>query len=358
MPKKPFIKPSERQIIDWIEKNITNYKVRGSSNHGDIYTMPNPAAVGSGGYKLGISPSKGWVRDFRPQYERFNGSFISFVAKYRNCSIHEAIKEVCGSSTSAQSLVEYAIQALNRRREDAEDEYEPVEEERLSLPGGLLPITDKSKPKAWKIASNYLKSRHISLDVAEKHDIRYSAAMLCFPYYEYGSIVYWQARHIRNKFFEFPKGVEGGKTVEDFLHGFDFVEPGTDIILVESFFNEAVIGDGAMSTGGAALKNRQFRKIKTLFPNKIILAPDIDEAGIKSLRHNYEILSPTLGKKLYYCLPPRKYLKDDENDWNDVAKNVNHLENPEFIRKYIEENAKPLDLRILMRLVTLTRKMP
>lgn len=357
MGSKPFIKPSERQIIKWIEKNIPHYKIRNTGKHGDVYTMPNPAAPGSGGYKLGISPSAGWVKDVRPQNKKYNGSFLSFIAKYRNCSFHDAIKEVCGANVGSKSLIEYAVDQLNKRRADAAEEYEPVEEERLALPLGLAKITDKSKPKAWSIATRYLESRQISLEVAEKYDIRYSASTLCFPYYEYGSIVYWQTRNIINKIFEFPKGVEGGKTVEDFLHGFDFAEPGTTIFLVESFFNEAVIGDGAMSTGGAALKKRQFNKIKTLFPGKIILAPDLDKAGIQSLRTNHEILAPHFEKQLFYCLPPKSYLdlSKEENDWNDIAKNIKHIENPELIRTYIEENAKPLNLRNLMKL-TINRR--
>ncbi len=352
MSKQPFISPSEKQIIKWIEKNISHFKIRRTPTHGDIYMMPNPAAIGSGGYKLGISPSKGWVKDVRPQYKTYTGSFLSFVSKYRRCSFHDAITEVCGSNVGTRSLVEYAIDQLNKRRETAKEEYEPVEEERLALPPGLVPITDKTKPRAWAVATNYLASRHISLETATKYDIRYSSSLLCFPYYEYGSIVYWQTRQIINKKFDFPKGIVGGKTVDDYLHGFDFAEPGTTIILVESFFNEAVIGDGAMSTGGAALKKRQFGKIKTLFPGKIILAPDLDDAGVKSLRANYEILAPHYRDLLYYCLPPKQHLnlEKEENDWNDMAKNINHLANPEFIKSYIEENCRPLNLRNLMRL--------
>lgn len=339
----PFFKPSAPQIVRWIEVNIPNHSVRKSGKRGDIYLVDNPTIPGDSGQHIGICPAEGWVHDFRPHMAKYSGSFLKFVMNIRSCSFQEAIKEVCGQGVNIRSIL------AARRVEQPQEETDEIVSD-ITLPDYFFPLTSDTLPIAKAVALSYLKSRQLSEEEANKYKVHYSSIAVLFPYIEYGELVYWQSRELINKKYMFPVD-SGGKSVEDFLHGFDFVEPNTEIILVESIFNEVVIGEGALATGGAALKHKQFRRIRNvLLPNRIILAPDNDDAGITSLERNFKILNQSFRNKIWYCIPPNPH-----KDWNDMAKALDRLNNRSVIRDYIEQHAKQLDLAQLMK-ITLKRQ--
>ena len=341
--KQPFVKPTAAQITRWIESNATNHSLRHSQTRGDIYLIDNPGIIGDSGLHIGISPDQGWVKDYRPHMSRYCGSFLRFVSTIRNCSIQDAIKEVCGGDANLKGLLAEARKRM-RRQEPEPEETEVVIDDDIKLPPGLLSITDKSTPKAWEFATGYLKKRAVSLEEAARLKVMYNGTMLCFPYIEYGELVYWQARTLMGKQYIFPDAT-ATRSAEDFLHGFDFIEPQTQIILVESIFNEIVCGEGTMATGGATLKHKQYRRIRNVLePSKTILAPDNDDAGIASLKHNYNLLRQS-SKDIYYCLPPNR-----GEDWNDMAQREDRLNHMSVVRDYIETHNKPLNISTLMKL--------
>lgn len=343
----PYVKPTAIQIKSWLKANAPNHHVRHSKSRGEIYLIDNPTIPGDSGHHVGISPEQGWVRDFRPQYSDYSTSFLRFVAKVRNFSIQDAINEVCGKDANLKALL---AEARLRQTQKDEAPEEEVVDERITLPTGLLPITDRSLKRAWEFVTGYLAKRTVTIEEAEKYKLYYNATMLCFPYIEYGELVYWQARQIVNKQFLFPPN-SGGKSAGDFLHGFDNAEPCTQVILAESIFNEIVLGEGAMATGGAILKKNQYKKLKVLRPSKIILAPDNDPrtksasnemaskpgAGLASLRDNFYMLRRTFGDILYYALPPKEF-----KDWNDMAQARDRLNNLNIVRDWVENNHKKL----------------
>jgi DNA primase len=82
-----------------------------------------------------------------------------------------------------------------------------------------------------------------------------------------------------------------------------------------------------MASGGAVLTPAQIAKIRILGPRKgIILSPDNDKAGIKSIISNAKLLDGE-GYKLYYSLPPKlPFQKGDETkytkDWNEILEEL------------------------------------
>jgi hypothetical protein len=333
------IKPDH--IKNWVERN---FECKPRSNGAQL-AINNPFD-GDTGFHLWISLKPAiskrtkradyWVHDFRPHHQIHDGSFVNFVKNYRNISYFDALKEVCGSSSGARTILRASQGALDSPEEDAKPE------EQLKLPPCTL--IDKAESKLEKIAINYLKRRMVPIECAKANNLQFDAGSIIFPYLEYGEIVYWQARSILTKNFMFPDNQKCGVSKSDFIYGFDNVEPNSTIIVNEAIFDSLVIGD-AIATGGAIISGRQFRKIKALNPHTIILAPDNDDAGVASMRKNYENLKSKIDVNLMYCFPPIDKKNDDLNDWNGYEQKHGHG----WSRKYIKENSKKIGIRDLVR---------
>ena len=173
-----------------------------------------------------------------------------------------------------------------------------------------------------------------------------------WPYYEFDTLVYWQSRSRLNKRFNFPQTeiqddtgeivaiTEGSKG--DFLYGFDDIEPASYLIITEAIFDKHTLGQQTLASGGAVLTPKQVGKIRILGPRRVILAPDNDAAGVKSIFANATLL---INEKIptYFSLPPKlKYSVDGEErvtkDWNELFTNIklSALE----IRKMHDSNIK------------------
>jgi hypothetical protein len=338
------IKPE--QIEAWIARHF-NYK---SKKNGEELLICNPD--GDKKFNLRIStvqkelknrrnkqgkPLKNyWVNDFRINHQQYNGSFINFVRAYKNLTFFEAMKEVTGQSLGQ-------LRRGLRRKKEEEKEPEPEDaEDFLSLPPGARPIKKDDETRAAKMAVAYLeKRRAISIETAIRNSLHYTATSVIFPYIEYGIMVYWQWRSTFDKVFGFPDEGKTGLAKTDFLYNFDNVEQPTDyIILVESIFNCLSIGDNCVATGGAKMSDegKQIRKLKMLDPKVVILAPDHDEAGLKSLRTNYFLLKNDFN--LACSIPPVQ-----DEDWNDMDQRYGIGS----ARKYIENNTIKLNIATLSK---------
>ena len=114
------------------------------------------------------------------------------------------------------------------------------------------------------------------MDEAKQYYVHYDSVSIIFPYIEFGLVVYWQSRTTAGKTFDFPPD-SVGVTKSEFLYGFDYVEPGSTIIVCESIIDAINIGPGAVAMGGADLSEKQVKKIRILNPSNIILAADNDK---------------------------------------------------------------------------------
>ncbi len=329
-------------ILTWIRRNFSDFKIR---KGGQEIVMANP--LGDSGRHFNISLVKReakkskrkdfWVHDWRPGHRELDGSFLSFVQKYKRYTFFDAVKDVCGDDVDPRSWLRNAKKG-QRKAEEIPEEVE------LILPSGANRIDTEADTLAYTFATNYLKSRAISIEDATQHFIHYDSTSIIFPYVELGAIVYWQSRSMAGKGFEFPPDTVG-VVKSEFLYGFDFVEPGGILMICESIIDSINIGHGTVAIGGGDMSLKQVKKVRILNPSHIILAADNDEPdergirpGVMSIIQNHRLLSPYYSK-ISYAIPPDPY-----KDWNDVK--VSGLDP----RQMIESVQKPATLSSLISL--------
>lgn len=328
------------QIENWVARHFDYRRRKG----GEELLICNPFD-GDDDFKFNISTipktskrtgnSGYWVHDWRPSAQHHNGSFIKFVQKYKGLTFKEALKDVCGEEIDLRSI-------LSPRRK----EVEPEEPEKLiTLPSTAIPIDQPKWPKIHQMALNYLESRGISLVDAKTYRLHYTPTSIVFPYIEYDMIVYWQSRTIIGKKFEFPDQRDTGQGKSFYLYGFDNAEPHGTVYIAEAIFCAISLGPGGLASGGAQLSDGQRRKLRALSPSEVVLAPDNDEEGTKSIYTNWQLLRGSFN--LGYVLPPQPF-----KDWNDIVKSYNNKSDGlEFVRKYIHENTQPLTTKSAMQFV-------
>lgn len=300
------VRLTQSQIENWVARHF-EYKRR---KHGEELLICNPF-TDDNKFKFNIctkltrskkSKAMGyWCHDWRPTAHEYDSSFIKFVQRYKGLTFKEALQEVCGDSID--------LRAIMCPPKKVEDEPEP--EVIFKLPDMAVPITDERFPRAREFAINYLESRRVSYSDAKAFRIHYTPTMVVFPYLEYDMIVYWQGRTLVDKQFRFPDEGEVGRGKSDFLYGFDNAEIGGQVYIAEAIFGALSLGPGGLASGGAQMQERQVRKVRALNPSIVVLAPDNDEEGIRSLRPNYQLLSPYY--TIYYSLPPKGF-----KDWNEL----------------------------------------
>jgi DNA primase len=296
--------PTHQQVAEWMRINFPDAKTR---RGGQEFVINNPFNGDTGRH---FNVSVRGVHDWRGD-EWAGGksrTFIRFVQLYRNCSFVEAVKEVCGKDVSIDAI--YA--KLAARKSDDEPTGTQYD---ISLPEGSELLIDHKDSLNGRMLISWLNSRGLSEDLIAQYKLYYHSMNVVWPYYEYDSLVYWQERNRLNKSFRFPSNSNKGL----FLYGFDMVEPSDYIAVTEAIFDSLTLGEQCVASGGAILTSAQVRKIRALNPvNGIILAPDNDDAGIKSVASNYKLLRPYFNR-IYVSIPPAIEHKDGvTKDWNNL----------------------------------------
>ncbi len=305
MAQKLIIPPNA--IEKWVQKHF-DYKKR-TGKEGPELVIANPF-YGNDKKKFNISLSKAVCHDWRSDDwapvnsktgER-NCSFIKFVQLYNKCSFNEAVLDILGNAGKAFLYV---------GAQDQTDAEELKENTSVVLPGGVRSIVG-SKDLQADLLIKWLKSRGYTEEEIDKYKLHYAGMDVYWIYYEYDEFVYWQSRSRLNKRFNYPS------SNRDYLYGFDYVEPAKYLMITESIFDKHVLGDQTMASGGAVLSDNQIKKIKVIGPKEgIILSPDNDKAGIKSVVENAKLLIP-LSYKIFYSIPPKNYNGVNIKDWNDL----------------------------------------
>lgn len=318
--------PADR-IITWLERHFDCKPRKG----GQEYRICNPFDDDNK-FKFAVNPDKGLCHDWRgdewagpvnPKTGKRNCSFVRFVRLYRKCSYKAAIEEVLDGAGDLESY----LTPSGRVADPAADRIIEV-----TLPNGLIPLIT-SADRAAKPLMAWLKSRGYTSDAVAKYDLQHIGFDVYWPYYEFDVLVYWQSRSRINKKFKFPP-VEhrdnDGKLIgksdvskTDFFYGFDEVEPASYLIINEAIFDQNTLGTQCLASGGAALNENQIKKLKILGPRKgIILSPDNDKAGLRSILENCRLLGQK-GFKTFYSLPPELPYEEDgvkklTVDWNEL----------------------------------------
>jgi len=357
--KKPSGKqlPPER-IIAWIEKNF-EFKIR---KNGLEYLICDPFDYDTR-FRFNINPELGachswhgdeWAGPINPETGKRNCSFLKFVRIYRKCSYKDALREVLGASEDVSEFL---------RPENRAGAPEAQKKVAVALPDGTALLAD-AKDRQANILRKWLISRGYTNDTIAKYELYYLGMEVYWPYFEFDTMVYWQSRSRVRKRFQFPdanvygeKGEIIGKTEGSkghFLYGFDEAELANYLILTEAIFDQHTLGDQALAIGGATLTDQQIKKIRLLGPRKgVILAPDNDVAGYKSVLANYRLLERA-GSKVYCSFPPELSYVDREGK-KCTVKDFNELftgcgMSLKEIRDQFDDNIKSLTVQETIRL--------
>lgn len=341
----------------WVKKNF-EYRSRVGKN-GPELVIANPF-YSNDNKKFNISLNTGKCHDWRgdewagpvnPKTGKRNCSFIQFVKLYKNCSYYDAIKDIIGDGTDIKNyLVPYTNSV-------AEHVVYAVQ-----LPDGLNVLSESHDIQS-KAVKKWLKLRGYT-DTTIALNRLYSLGMdVYWPYFEFDELVYWQSRSSINKKFCFPPSIIRDKDgsvigkVEsskgDFLYGFDEIEKSSYVIITEAIFDKNTIGQQALASGGAMLTPNQINKLKILGPKRgVILSPDRDKAGLKSIVSNYNILKDQ-GFTVYYSLPPNvEYTENGDTrlakDWNELFQKCQI--DLEEIRRLHDDNIKCINYTELIKL--------
>lgn len=332
-----------KKIAAYIKKRFT-YKER---RDGEELIICNPLN-GDTGYHFNINPEKGVCHDWRddswagrpnPKTGKRSCNIIRFVSLYEQCSTAEAIKIL-----------------LDGAQLEIEEQKPEYAEHDISLPQNKK-LTECTTEEVASILIKWLKRRAYSLEDIEKNDLRFFGTDVIWPYYEFESLVYWQSRSYLNKTFRFPAPDVRDKTGNiigkinaskgQFLYGFDDIEMNNYIIITEAIFDKHTIGEQALASGGAVLTSDQLIKIRLLNPKSgIILAPDSDSAGIKSVIQNYNLLK-SMSYTVYYSIPP-SVDGCDKTDWNEMFEK--YKMSKAEVRTVLDKNIKPLNPTEIVKL--------
>lgn len=344
------------KIIAWIAKNF-EFKTR---KNGTEYCINSPFNDDTG-FNFNINPEKGRCHDWRgdewagpinPETNKRNCSFIKFVRLYKKCRYSEAVSDVLGTAVD----IRYYLRPENRLTDQSAKKKVAV-----ALPNGVEPLLS-SEDKQARALIHWLGTRGYTNDDIAKNDLHHFGMDVYWPYYEFDTLVYWQSRSRLNKKFNFPSldvydksgkvigQVDGTKG--DFLYGFDDIEPASYVIITEAIFDKHTLREQALASGGAILTPKQIGKLKILGPrNGVILSPDNDSAGLKSIISNYQLLS-SHGFSVYYSIPPSlEYEKDgvkrSTKDWNELGQFVVGFDN---VRKLHDDGIKKVTEETLIEL--------
>lgn len=321
-------------IENWVDKHF-DYKKR-SGRNGYELVLANPF-YHNDNKKFNISLDRGVCHDWRgddnwagpinPETGKRNCSFIKFVRLYLKCTYKEALESILGSSGDISGYLNPESRLTDK---ESKTEFS------VTLPNGARLLSGSTDKQAMAL-NKWLGSRGYTPEDIGKYELYHLGMDVYWPYYEFDTLVYWQSRSRLNKRFNFPEldvydrsgkiiGVTSGSK-GDFIYGFDDIDPASYIIVTEAIFDKHVLGKQTCASGGAILTPNQIKKIRILGPRDgVILAPDNDKAGIKSIVAN-TVLLQRQGFKVFYSIPPKlKYEKDGETletkDWNEFFAGV------------------------------------
>lgn len=335
------------KIIAWIERNF-DYKTR----KGGLEYCINCPFDSDNEYKFNINPEKGvcnywrgneWAGPINPETGKRNCSFVKFVRLYRNCSYKDALKEVLGASEDISSF----MKPTNRLTDE-----ETKKTVSVALPETARLLFGSSDRQALAL-KKWLGKRGYSEEDVGNAELHYVGLEVYWPYYEFDTLVYYQSRSRVNKRFNFPSAEQYDKdgnlvgkaefSKGDFLYGFDDVNPASYLIITEAIFDKHTLGEQSLASGGAILTDNQIKKLKILGPRDgIILSPDNDKAGVKSILSNCELLKRQ-GYKVYYSLPPNGI-----KDWNELVTDYGYTKRE--VRELHDNNIMKLTTKNMIRL--------
>ena len=200
-------------------------------------------------------------------------------------------------------------------------------EENLELPEGLVFFNEDSKSIFRRKAYNYLVDRGLTeekineLGFIINSDSHYHNRIF-IPFYEEEKLVYFQTRDFTNTSklrFVNPKGFSS----KQFVYNVDKIDE--EVVILEGLFDAMVIDNiPATAIMSADLTMSQAKKIMWKAPKDIIIVPDNDETGERTLKKNIELLNYVKPKSLNYNIW-LYHLPKEFKDFNEFANKTNEF---------------------------------
>ena len=187
---------------------------------------------------------------------------------------------------------------------------------------------------SYRYTHKYLYERGMTDEIIEIFDLGYDKATrsITFPVRDVdGNTLFVARRNVQYKRYEYPKGVEKplyglyelahyGETVTSYSDKFFRVPKYSEVIVCEGMFDALtcwVYGKYAVALNGLG-NDLQFRQLQRLYARKLILATDMDKAGLDARQR----IRDKVNNKII-----TEYIWD-----KSVAKDINTMKKQDFLQ--------------------------
>lgn len=261
-------------------------RIHNSSGH--WINVPTPEKISDSEYRLGFNMDSGYVHDFTTQE---SCSFFDFVAKYLDISYAETDKFLFDIAINQKLLSLDNLPESEQAEPKPELPKELITFPEIQLPPHTIYIDMNAEIGISAPAVKYLKGRGITQELVDFFEIRYCFAgkyggRVIFPIRDVdGKIVMFQGRAISDNLQPKYLFSTGGNKKHVAYNAYRIPENQT-VIVCEGIFDVIAAhkaGYYAVATFGNSLTFFHQSKISTRRPNKIILAYDVDAAGVLGL---------------------------------------------------------------------------
>jgi len=222
-------------------------------------------------------------------------------------------------------------------------EEEKKEKEKILLPDGVRFFSEANSGIFRDRAMQYLlgrgipEARALQLGYIYEPNTFYDKTIL-FPFYEDGIFVFFVCRDFTDKRFkknsigEFEKvrylNAKGGDASR-YVFNVDGIEEGTDLFVLEGIIDALSLEKQAgTATLKSFLSKTQASKIWNKAPENVILVPDNDKAGRKSLLKNVAMLErykpPSLNSRVLVYKIPKEFKDFNETGMHSIDINECH----------------------------------
>jgi len=287
----------------------THFEIKKTSDNNEIRI--NSIYENDKSYHLYINLDKGVFTDFKTSV---SGGVERLIADYL---------DIPTSQVSKHLIEEYSLRNEDDTLQFLQEEIEESKNE-LVLPKGLKYFSEVKDGIIRNKAYRYLEKRKISKEIIDELGYIYSGdsdfnERIFIPFYESGKLVYFLARDFtgNNKVrYKNPSGINS----KEFVYNVDNIKE--EVVICEGIIDALSLDNQiAVPLMSADIGKIQVVKILDKEPKRVIIVPDNDETGARTLAKNialiYEYKPPSVKIELRVFRLPK-----DCKDLNDMKINT------------------------------------
>jgi DNA primase len=249
-------------------------------------------------------------------------------------------KNMCGAVNNLKDIIKKSNLSI---RDFLPEEEKEIFEEKVSvdlvLPEGLKYFATEETSIVKTIARNYLLSRGFKDDLINELGYVYNSNnvltnnRIFIPFLENGEIVFYVLRDFngtaKERYLNAP-----GLLSSNFVYNLDKIKENETLFIFEGLFDALSLkGQIGTATLTDTISTNQVKKIWDRAPGLIVLVPDNDKAGNKTIERNYKLLNhykpPSLKTEI------RIYLLEGFKDLNESSKTYIDIEETISMREFL-----------------------